>query len=260
MKICPTCSRTYADDTFAFCLDDGSLLSASDPRPTLKGPAPRDTNPPKTEVLAYGVSPPSAVSAPVASPGRDFQSAGPYGSTLPQKRSARRWVFVGGIFAVAIFGLVAVLGYMIWKANRGSKAESASQNSTASTDFPVATKEPESKHVRTSFQPADGVWEGRGYQNDTKTTWAIKLTIGKGDYKVEYPDIPCQGKWSPNGQSTDELRFTEVITQGLARCTTRSSVIMRRTGDSQISCTYTNEGSRVVIATAVLNRNETGKN
>ncbi len=29
MKKCPTCSRTYSDETLSFCLDDGSLLSAS---------------------------------------------------------------------------------------------------------------------------------------------------------------------------------------------------------------------------------------
>lgn len=28
MKRCPQCNRTYADETFAFCLADGSLLSA----------------------------------------------------------------------------------------------------------------------------------------------------------------------------------------------------------------------------------------
>lgn len=29
MKKCPNCSRTYPDDTLAFCLEDGALLSAS---------------------------------------------------------------------------------------------------------------------------------------------------------------------------------------------------------------------------------------
>ena len=28
MKRCPTCNRTYTDDTFSFCLADGTLLSA----------------------------------------------------------------------------------------------------------------------------------------------------------------------------------------------------------------------------------------
>jgi len=36
MKTCPTCKRTYIDETFTFCLEDGSLLSASyDPESTL---------------------------------------------------------------------------------------------------------------------------------------------------------------------------------------------------------------------------------
>jgi hypothetical protein len=35
MKKCPECNRTYADETFAFCLADGALLSASyDPHAT----------------------------------------------------------------------------------------------------------------------------------------------------------------------------------------------------------------------------------
>lgn len=45
MKKCPMCSRTYSDDTFTFCLEDGALLSAPfDPDATLVLPAAR-TNP-----------------------------------------------------------------------------------------------------------------------------------------------------------------------------------------------------------------------
>jgi hypothetical protein len=49
MKSCPTCNRTYPDDTLAFCLMDGSVLSAPyDPtaKPT------REVNPPATEVMS----------------------------------------------------------------------------------------------------------------------------------------------------------------------------------------------------------------
>jgi hypothetical protein len=50
MKTCPTCNRTF-EDTFTFCLVDGSILSAPfDPHATLVIPAPRQTEPP-TEVL-----------------------------------------------------------------------------------------------------------------------------------------------------------------------------------------------------------------
>lgn len=51
MKSCPTCSRTF-EDTFTFCLADGSLLNAPvDPHGTLVIPEPRQTAPPPTEVL-----------------------------------------------------------------------------------------------------------------------------------------------------------------------------------------------------------------
>jgi hypothetical protein len=50
MKRCSQCGRTYPDDSLAFCLDDGSLLSAPyDPNATLRMSPP--TNPTATEVL-----------------------------------------------------------------------------------------------------------------------------------------------------------------------------------------------------------------
>lgn len=52
MKQCPQCNRTYPDDTLAFCLADGALLSASySPEETLLLPSARTTNPPSTEIL-----------------------------------------------------------------------------------------------------------------------------------------------------------------------------------------------------------------
>ena len=49
MKQCPTCSRTYADDTLRFCLDDGSaLISGFDPQATLRIPSMRATDIPQT--------------------------------------------------------------------------------------------------------------------------------------------------------------------------------------------------------------------
>ena len=50
MKKCPTCNRTYSDETLSFCLVDGAILSASyDPNATLLIPEPRKTDaPPQT--------------------------------------------------------------------------------------------------------------------------------------------------------------------------------------------------------------------
>jgi len=50
MKSCPICNRTF-EDTFTFCLADGSLLNAPfDPHATLAIPEPRQTEPPPIEV------------------------------------------------------------------------------------------------------------------------------------------------------------------------------------------------------------------
>lgn len=52
MKSCPTCNRTYPDDTLAFCLMDGSVLSAPfDPEAEKTVSTARDTGPPRTEML-----------------------------------------------------------------------------------------------------------------------------------------------------------------------------------------------------------------
>ena len=49
MKQCPTCTRTYADDTLAFCLDDGTpLIVSHDPQATLV------MHPPRTAELFEG--------------------------------------------------------------------------------------------------------------------------------------------------------------------------------------------------------------
>lgn len=51
MKSCPTCNRTF-EDTFTFCLVDGSILSAPfDPKATEQVSQPRDTTPPPTLVI-----------------------------------------------------------------------------------------------------------------------------------------------------------------------------------------------------------------
>ncbi len=52
MKSCPTCNRTYPDDSLAFCLMDGAVLSAPyDLAESQPPPATRGSNAPPTEVL-----------------------------------------------------------------------------------------------------------------------------------------------------------------------------------------------------------------
>jgi hypothetical protein len=51
MKRCPQCNRTYADESFSFCLADGTLLSAPyDPNATLIIPAQPSSSPTASQI------------------------------------------------------------------------------------------------------------------------------------------------------------------------------------------------------------------
>jgi hypothetical protein len=61
MKRCPTCQRTYTDDTLRFCLEDGTALvggSVSSPDQTLlMNSDAGNVEPPPTEILDFGAAP-----------------------------------------------------------------------------------------------------------------------------------------------------------------------------------------------------------
>src|SRR5262245_10618060 len=107
MKRCPSCKRTYADDHFTFCLDDGSLLSAPfDPLATLPVGQARDTEPPKTEILpadlaskTVSATPPPPVIPP---PSRSFtkQDGG--------RQRVRSWIALSATLALLMIGLVGL--------------------------------------------------------------------------------------------------------------------------------------------------------
>ncbi len=66
MKSCPTCNRTYSDDSFTFCLSDGALLSAPyDPQATLILPS-RRTDPPAGENRTTPLPDDTELPAPMA--------------------------------------------------------------------------------------------------------------------------------------------------------------------------------------------------
>ena len=172
MKTCPTCNRTYADETMNFCLDDGSTLSdpydrdnaRSLPPTMLPGPAP-------TEVLNPGSMPSGSRDSHI--PTIQSLQPPPLYSPPPQvspkeKESRRRWVGVTiGTCLVLILGAGLVL-CVIWFVQRD---ESDSQHGTRVTNTkvnpsptPTATKE-------------DVVWKER---NDAASLTGENLTYYPG--------------------------------------------------------------------------------
>ena len=66
MKSCPTCNRTYSDDSITFCLVDGSIHSAPyEPDVTQPIRVARLTNPPPTEILVNSDALPPTIRASI---------------------------------------------------------------------------------------------------------------------------------------------------------------------------------------------------
>jgi hypothetical protein len=270
MKNCPTCKRTYEDDSFAFCLDDGARLSAAyDPHSTLPGPAARDTDPPRTERLPPELTPANPTQPPLHStilalPQLAYPQEAPR-SQPTGKRRGNFWIIFSGMLALVVVALIIVLGYLAWKAGNlawkaGNKPipEPLRVSAAAPTNSKVpanANQDIQSKLADSdNFRWLEGVWEGEGYQSDTRTTWAVRLRVQDGTYAIEYPNIPCRGRWTLIDKNSVGASFTEVITQGIDRCGNNSHVMIEKVNVSEISCKFTHARSRVVIATAVLSK------
>jgi hypothetical protein len=103
MKRCPTCQRTFTDESLSFCLDDGSpLLDQSGSGPQSYG-SNINIKPPQT--LGNAPAPTMAYrpnTMPVNQPTPAWQQPGPP-QPPPRKRKVWPWV-------LGIFGLLSVLG------------------------------------------------------------------------------------------------------------------------------------------------------
>jgi thioredoxin 1 len=136
MKRCPTCDRTF-EDSFTFCLIDGSVLSAPfDLKATLTVPAPRQTEPPPTEVLPPEEEIEQETPPTVASPRPEPEPQAEVVSTIvapapafkspeqkvslaqPARRSGRSLPLVLGVGALLVIGLILFL-----TSNRGSTTD-----------------------------------------------------------------------------------------------------------------------------------------
>lgn len=132
MKSCPTCNRTYPDDTLAFCLVDGSVLSAPyDPEATQSFLFPSNTEPPRVDKTI-----PAAFSQPKFS--ADFKQN--QAVDKPKRKSGL--IFGVIIIIVLAIGMAIGLGWNSLFGGGNSKAkqsESENQNNNiASNPSPTA--------------------------------------------------------------------------------------------------------------------------
>lgn len=141
MKGCPTCNRTYSDDTLAFCLIDGAVLSASyEPEQTQRIPPTRTTHPPATEVIsdpgrATGSGP--AYQATITTPPPALYSPRPPSATLAApKRSLAPWLIVGG--AILFVGILGI-AMLAWKFSGATDSSHGAESSPTSRNRPSSS-------------------------------------------------------------------------------------------------------------------------
>ncbi len=129
MKRCPTCERTFADDSLRFCLQDGTtLLSVSDapqsfdPGATLHNVAPGGSHDLPTEILEPRTAPTVPQSKPAAptiphlrAPTLDARES------AAQPRSSNR-ALLAGIISIAVL-LLALVGIGVALLLRGQSEE-----------------------------------------------------------------------------------------------------------------------------------------
>jgi ketosteroid isomerase-like protein len=151
MKRCPTCQRTYTDDSLSFCLQDGSLLLSEasvpesfDPNATLHLPAKKTgrDEPPPTEVLRSEQT--LQVSAPPAStvaspPPRTTMPDAPEGfsSSAPARSKPQSTGLIVGLTVTVVVLLLALGSVGAWMLLRDDSSSSNSNGETKGTPSPA---------------------------------------------------------------------------------------------------------------------------
>jgi hypothetical protein len=136
MKRCPTCHRTFTDETLSFCLDDGTpLLDQSGSGPQSYG-SNINIKPPQTQgnapapTVAYR---PNTMPVNPVNPSWQQQQPGP--SPQPRKRKVWPWVLGGvgvlGVLGIGFILLIVALASMDTNSNN-SRSNANNSNARAS--------------------------------------------------------------------------------------------------------------------------------
>jgi hypothetical protein len=156
---------------------------------------------------------------------------------------------------LAVLGLLLAL---VPAAYSQTKPESTTQTKLAATPQTGSQSTPQATASQRKQRPwLRGVWEGTGYQTDDNSTWTMRLTVtrqnGRRVYSIDYPSLDCGGRWMLLSMNSNGARFREQITRNEEKCSQSGLVVLERKR-GQVIFLYSNEGSREITATAVLNR------
>jgi hypothetical protein len=201
MKSCPTCNRTF-DDSFTFCLADGSLLSPPfDSQATLVLPESAQTEPPPTEVLPSTEESKEEIPPTVASPhprheqqdlvsttaAQTSQLAPPRPTLVQSTQKVNRLpLILGGTVALLVVGIsVFIVAWWALSTTENSSSKTATTSPAPNKNqASVANADDKSSPSPTSvINLAGTIWRNKdgGIYKFTKD----------GRFVTPDPDIPC---------------------------------------------------------------------
>lgn len=168
MKTCPSCRRTYQDDSMRFCLDDGtSLVQAADrsvdPQATLIMPDLRPTDPGLTAAgpTIQDRTPATAISQkPYPEPTQS--------SPQPGRRSALPWILVAAV-VLGISGIVIALIIVLGLKPGAQTAQTGPPTSPTASPSPTQSEE-EISHAEPSSSPTPTVFTPPVNRNSLEPT------------------------------------------------------------------------------------------
>jgi len=138
IKRCPTCSRTYSDESISFCLADGTLLSAPLNEEAREAPP--------TEILpsTQASVPPTEPARPVVPTMTSLRGGGKYSPLPGNEPRSTNWQLliwaVAAIVAVLIIGIGGAVAVRVFKIRAGAVAAPTPEELvTLNSATPLAT-------------------------------------------------------------------------------------------------------------------------
>src|SRR5436190_3213193 len=151
MKQCPSCNRTYSDESISFCLADGALLSASYDSPKAEAPLTEVLNSPRVEV------PPTQPARRAASTMTSLPGAHKYGAAgiddAEQKRS--RLVWAAMVLALVIIG-VAFLTVRFFLSRQDETISTVPAQASPAPVSPAQASPTQASPVQATTNPTPG--------------------------------------------------------------------------------------------------------
>jgi TonB family protein len=140
MKRCPSCNRTYSDETISFCLADGALLSPSYDPSREQGP-PTEIMPPQTRpavppTQSSNTVMPTIASLPVA---HDFSPRTVAGTRPMRKSYSLFWIASALIGVAVVAGMVFVLRYSLSSRSESVTESKSQETPTGVNNYPSAS-------------------------------------------------------------------------------------------------------------------------